>query len=194
MTEGQGCIVQLAALGLLPEDVRFVVPSHLHSDHTSAIGRFPNATHVVWRREYEYAFSPDWFAAAAYARKNFDGPGLKWQFLEGDVADNYDLYGGGVLRTVYAPGHTLGDQSLIVTLHNSGAILLAADAVYTMDHWNEKALPGFVASAVESVWSVRKLRAPVVQFQHSHPVAASTFANVSFRTTSKYMILVGIWI
>ena len=31
------------------------------------------------------------------------------------------------------------------------------DAAYTMDHWNEKALPGFLASAVDSVRSVRKL-------------------------------------
>jgi N-acyl homoserine lactone hydrolase len=158
MAESQGCVAQLAALGLAPEDVRFVVLSHLHSDHTGAIGRFPNATHIVQRREYEYAFTPDWFAAGAYARKDFDRPGLKWQFLEGDVTDQYDLYGDGVLRMVFTPGHTLGHQSFLVTLHNSGAILLAADAAYTMDHWNEKALPGFMASAVDSVRSVRKLR------------------------------------
>lgn len=159
MMECQGCVAQLASLGLAPEDVRFVVLSHLHSDHTGAIGRFPNATHIVQRREYEYAFAPDWFAAGAYARSDFDRPGLKWTFLEGDSTDHYDPYDDGVLRMVFTPGHTLGHQSFLVTLPNSGSILLAADAAYTFDHWNEKALPGLMASAVDTVRSVRKLRA-----------------------------------
>jgi glyoxylase-like metal-dependent hydrolase (beta-lactamase superfamily II) len=32
------------------------------------------------------------------------------------------------------------------------------DAAYTTDHWQEKALPGFLASAVDAVRSVRKLK------------------------------------
>jgi N-acyl homoserine lactone hydrolase len=36
-------------------------------------------------------------------------------------------------------------------------MLLTIDAAYTMDHWEEKALPGFLASAVDSVRSVKKL-------------------------------------
>lgn len=159
MTETQGCVVQLAKLGLAPEDVRFVVLSHLHSDHSGAIGRFPNATHIVQRREYEYAFAPDWFAAGAYARRDFDRPGLKWQFLEGDATDGYDLYGDGTLRMVFTPGHSIGHQSFLLRLPKSGAILLAVDAAYTLDHWNEKALPGFLTSAVDTVRSVQKLRA-----------------------------------
>jgi hypothetical protein len=39
-------------------------------------------------------------------------------------------------------------------------VLLTVDAAYTMDHhWEEKALPGFLASAVDAVRSVRKLKA-----------------------------------
>ncbi len=159
METSQGCVAQLAALGIPPQDVRFVVLSHLHSDHTGAIGRFPHATHIVQRREYEYAFTPDWFAAGAYARKDFDRPGLRWHFLEGDATDHYDLFGDGVLRMVFTPGHTIGHQSFLVTLPKSGPILLTADAVYTMEHWNEKALPGFMASAVDTVRSVRTLHA-----------------------------------
>ncbi|WP_024511104.1 N-acyl homoserine lactonase AttM [Bradyrhizobium sp. ARR65] len=159
MSKTQGCVAQLAALGLAAEDIRFVALSHLHSDHTGAIGRFPNATHIVQRREYEYAFTPDWFASGAYARKDFDRPGLKWQFLEGEATEGYDLYGDGTLRIVFTPGHSVGHQSFLVTLRNRGPILLAVDAAYTSDHWNEKALPGLMASAVDTVRSVRKLRA-----------------------------------
>ncbi|MCW6536079.1 AttM family quorum-quenching N-acyl homoserine lactonase [Sphingomonas lycopersici] len=159
MESSQGCGAQLAALGVQPEQVRFVVLSHLHSDHSGAVGRFPNATHIVQRREYEYAFAPDWFAAGAYARKDFDRPGLDWHFLEGEASDGYDLYGDGALRMIFTPGHTVGHQSFLIRLPKTGAILLTADAVYAQDHWEERALPGFMASAVDSVRSVRKLRA-----------------------------------
>lgn len=158
MTQSQGCLTQLAALGIAPEQVRFVALSHLHSDHSGAVGRFPNATHVVQRREYEYAFTPDWFAAAAYARRDFDRPGLAWHFLDGEADDGYDLYGDGVLRMIFTPGHTVGHQSFLVKLPETGLILLTADAVYTKDHWEERALPGFMASSVDVVRSVQKLR------------------------------------
>jgi glyoxylase-like metal-dependent hydrolase (beta-lactamase superfamily II) len=54
-------------------------------------------------------------------------------------------------------GHAPGHQSFEITLPSTGSVLLTVDAAYTMDHWNEKALPGFLASAVDAVRSVRKL-------------------------------------
>ncbi|MFC2248362.1 N-acyl homoserine lactonase AttM [Labrys portucalensis] len=158
MAPEQGCLTQLEALGIRPGDIRFVLLSHLHSDHTGAIGRFPNATHIVQRREYEYAFTPDWFTAAAYVRRDFDRPGLVWQFLDGEATDGFDLYGDGTIRILFTPGHSPGHQSVMVDLPNSGPFLLAIDAAYTWDHWNEKALPGLMSSASDVARSVRKLR------------------------------------
>ncbi|WP_424988095.1 AttM family quorum-quenching N-acyl homoserine lactonase [Microbulbifer sp. S227A] len=159
MTRADGCVEQIKALGIDPADIKYVVQSHLHLDHTGSVGRFPNATYIVQRSEYEYAMNPDWFAAAAYIRKDFDRPDLKWHFLEGAQDDNYDVYGDGTLTTVFTPGHAPGHMSLMVKLPEAGHVLLAVDAAYTMDHWEEKALPGFVSSAVDSVRSVQKLRA-----------------------------------
>jgi len=159
MREDEACLPQLASLGIDPASVRYVLQSHLHLDHTGAIGRFSNATHLVQRAEYEYAFTPDWFAAGGYIRPDFDQPGLKWHFLDGKFDDHYDLYGDGVIRTIFTPGHAPGHQSFLITLPRSGPMLLTIDAAYTTDHWDEKALPGFLASTVDTVRSVRKLRA-----------------------------------
>lgn len=159
LDKGMGCVDQVKALGIDPADVRYVLQSHLHLDHTGAVGRFPNATHIVQRAEYEYAFSADWFAAGGYIRNDFDRPGLKWQFLNGTNDDFYDLYGDGTVTTVFTPGHAPGHQSILVRLPNSPPMLLTIDAAYTTDHWEERALPGFLASAVDSVRSVQKLRA-----------------------------------
>ncbi|MGB3876169.1 MAG: N-acyl homoserine lactonase family protein [Shinella zoogloeoides] len=157
MSPQEGCLAQLSALGYGAEDIDYVILSHMHSDHTGAVGRFPNATHIVQRAEYNYAFAPDWFAAAAYVRRDFDRPDLHWHFLDGEASDGFDLLGDGTLQTFFTPGHSVGHQSVLIRLPNTGHVLLAGDAAYTMDHWDEKALPGFLASTVDTVRSVRKL-------------------------------------
>ena len=159
LDKAMGCVDQVKALGIDPADVRYVLQSHLHLDHTGAVGRFPKATHVVQRSEHQYAFTPDWFAAGGYIRKDFDRPGLKWEFLNGVADDFLDVYGDGTLLTIFSPGHTVGHQSFLVRPPRSGPMLLTIDAAYTMDHWREKALPGFLASSVDTVRSVQKLRA-----------------------------------
>jgi N-acyl homoserine lactone hydrolase len=70
----------------------------------------------------------------------------------------YDVLGDGVIRCWRTPGHAPGHQSFQITLRRSGTILLTVDAAYTTDHREEEALPGFLASAVDTVRSVRKLR------------------------------------
>ncbi len=158
LTEEETCVNQMTAAGFDVEDVKYVLHSHLHLDHTGATGRFPNATHIVQRVEYEYAFTADWFAAGGYIRKDFDKPGLKWHLLEGAESEGFDLYGDGVIKIYNSPGHSPGHQSFLITPPESGPILLVVDAAYTLDHWNEKCLPGFLTSAIETVRSVKKLR------------------------------------
>ena len=41
------CAAQLAALGVGPDAVSHIVQTHLHIDHTGALGHFPEATVVV---------------------------------------------------------------------------------------------------------------------------------------------------
>ena len=38
--------VQLQKIGLKPDDIKYVVPSHLHLDHGGNVGKFPNSTIV----------------------------------------------------------------------------------------------------------------------------------------------------
>jgi N-acyl homoserine lactone hydrolase len=158
LSEKQGCVQQLENLAIHPASIKYVLLSHLHWDHTGAVGRFPDAVHIVQRREFEYAFAPDWFATDAFARRDFDLPGLNWYFLEGSETDCYDLFGDGTIRILLTPGHSVGHQSFLVTLPKTGSVLLTIDAAYTMDHWQEKALPSFATSTIEAVRSVKKLR------------------------------------
>lgn len=158
MGEEEGCVAALERLGIAPQDVRYVLRSHLHVEHIGAAGRFPDAVHIVRQREYEYAMAPDWFAAGGYIRADFDRPDLKWHLLE-DTEDGYDVSGDGLLSFVFPPGHAPGHSSFLLRLPQTGAVILAVDAAYTMDQRQEKTRPGFVASSVHAVRSVKKLHA-----------------------------------
>ncbi len=159
MTPEQACVPAMRAAGFDPADVRYVLQSHLHLDHTGALGvidAFPQAEVIATRSEYQYAFAPDWFAAGGYIQADFNKPDVPWSLLE-ENEDGYDVFGDGTIRCWRTPGHAPGHQSFEITLAHSGTMLLTIDAAYTMDHWEEKALPGFLASAVDTVHSVRKL-------------------------------------
>jgi N-acyl homoserine lactone hydrolase len=158
MDPAENCVDQARSVGVEPGDVRYVVQSHLHLDHTGAVGRFPNAVHIVQRIEHDYAYAPDWFSGDAYIRADFDKPRLEWKFLGGEYTDFFDLFGDGVIKMIFTPGHSPGHQSFLVTLPNAGPMLLTIDAAYTRDHWEERALPGLVCSSVDAARSVRKLR------------------------------------
>lgn len=158
MKVSENCVDQLKSVGVDPHSVRYVLQSHLHLDHTGAIGHFPKAQIVCQRAEYEYAFKPHWFSAGAYIRADFDRPGLDWKFLGGEYTDNYDLFGDGVIRMIFTPGHAPGHQSFLITLPRTGPVLLTIDAAYTVDHWENKALPGLVHSSADAANSVAKLR------------------------------------
>lgn len=58
----------------------------------------------------------------------------------------------------FTPGHAPGHQSVVVDLPGEGPMMLTADACYTMDHYNEAALPGLIHSAADVASSTRKVR------------------------------------
>jgi N-acyl homoserine lactone hydrolase len=156
MTEDDFVVNKLQAMDVDPASIRYVIQSHLHLDHSGAIGHFPNAEYVVQRRELEYAYTPDWFQKPAYIRPDFDRD-VSWLFLDGEHDDGYDLFGDGTVKTLFTPGHAPGHTSIIVTLEESGPMMLTADACYTMDHYNNVALPGLIHSAADCASSVQKI-------------------------------------
>jgi N-acyl homoserine lactone hydrolase len=160
MTPEQAVVPQLERLGVDPASIRWIVQSHLHLDHTGAVAaieRFPNAQVLVTRTEWEWAQAPDTFTALGYVKADYAKPGIDWVMLE-ESDDGWDLFGDGVLRCWRTPGHSPGHQSFEVNLPSGRSFLLAVDAANTIAHLEERALPGFLISATDTVRSVRKLR------------------------------------
>jgi glyoxylase-like metal-dependent hydrolase (beta-lactamase superfamily II) len=137
MSEDEHCVAQLERLGVEPSSVRHVVQTHLHMDHTGALGHFPDATVVAHRREREAALAAESAIATGYVRADYDRPELRWQLAEGEL----DLFGDGAIRLVETPGHSAGHMSLLLQLDETGPMLLTADAADNLDQWEGRAHP-----------------------------------------------------
>jgi glyoxylase-like metal-dependent hydrolase (beta-lactamase superfamily II) len=154
MTKEQAAKHVIKTTGFNPEDVDFVVMSHLHFDHTGGVGDFPNATYIVHQRELEYAYNPPPYQLSAYSRKDYDGKGIEWQLLRGNLEGGFDLFDDDAIRLYLTPGHTAGHMSMRVKLSNTGQMMLTQDACYTTKNL-EGRLPGLMDHAEATLISTK---------------------------------------
>jgi glyoxylase-like metal-dependent hydrolase (beta-lactamase superfamily II) len=154
---------QLRERGLSPDDVKTVVLTHLHSDHASGIGQFPDATFVVSSLEWEAAAGGG--ATDGYMKRQFDHA-FDYRLLdfEDDAADSFasfgrslDLFGDGSMRIVFTPGHTAGHCSVVLRLRDRD-VLIVGDAAYTESTIADTALPARMADEHRFRRSLREIQ------------------------------------
>lgn len=125
---------QLRSLGYSPSDVRWVVLSHLHTDHVGGLGAFCGADVLVSRVEWERAsglpgrlrgYLPQHWPADLRPRLvDFEGPAV------GPFGSSYDVAGDGGMLAVPAPGHTPGHVAMLVSDGGAMRWLCAGDLVH----------------------------------------------------------------
>jgi N-acyl homoserine lactone hydrolase len=142
---------RLADLGHTPEDVKIVINSHFHWDHSGGNLLFPHARFLVQRSEYRFAYQPDSFAARPYERAYFDCD-LDYELLRGDQVVKP---GVAVLAT---PGHTPGHQSLMVRLPSGSLMLMTGDAVFCPANLEPDSPPGNAHTTEQAIASIARLR------------------------------------
>ncbi|HWO89701.1 MAG TPA: MBL fold metallo-hydrolase [Gemmatimonadales bacterium] len=129
----------IRAAGHRPEDVRWVLNTHLHFDHAGGntvrmpdgeiVVAFPNATYVVQKGEFEYATHPNERVRASYLAPNFAPVAAagRFRFIEGEV----EVLPG--IRALPTPGHVPFHQSFLVTSDGESLVYLG-DLVPTSAH------------------------------------------------------------
>jgi len=128
---------QLERIGHPAGSITHLALSHFHPDHVGNAGLFGNATLLVQRDEYAAAFGDD------PASHHYD------QSLYASLADNevhlldgdHDVFGDGLVEIKRLSGHTVGNQSLLVRLPESGSVLLSGDLTHTCENWEQRAIP-----------------------------------------------------
>jgi N-acyl homoserine lactone hydrolase len=106
---------QLRANGFSPDDVRWVVLTHLHQDHEGGLHHFPNAEFIVSRREWQ----------ASQGLKGQLGGYLNFRWFDGfqPTLINFDE-----TDTVFDGHHTLTQAGDVVLVPTHGHSAVSADA------------------------------------------------------------------
>jgi N-acyl homoserine lactone hydrolase len=165
---------QMRARGLRPEDVRLVLPTHLHFDHAGGIEHFPNAEVLVHRTEWETR--TNWLEKMAYSWDCQDEecwPASREPALYdlapqpyGPFEHSLALTDQGDVVALPTPGHTKGHVAIAVrtpdlTLLFAGDHLLR-QSFYVADACRDKRTPNFYARLTAD--TNRRLRRFVDQF------------------------------
>ncbi len=134
-----GLVGSLQELGYKPEDIDFVINTHLHFDHCGGstsknadgefVPTFPQAKYIIQKGEWEYALHPSERDRPSYLKENFlplEKFGLL-QLVEGDT----EITEGVEVRLV--SGHTVNHQC--VKVQSGGKVFFfLGDLVPTSGH------------------------------------------------------------
>lgn len=124
----------LEALGIRPPDIRWVVMTHLHTDHAGGLGHVTGSDILVSRTEYEDARGPMGRIRGYLPHRWPDGfsPTLVSFAPEsfGPFRESHTLTRAGDVRLVPTPGHTRGHLSVAVE-DGDRTFFFAGDASYT---------------------------------------------------------------
>ncbi len=172
--DGEACQLpnRLEQLGLGPDDIRHVVLSHMHSDHAGCVEFFRKSQIIVHRAEMDLARAyhrrrdPD----SSYAWKDVAqwlALDLDWRFVEDHEREL--VLSEAITLLNWGAGHSAGMLGLEVDLEETGAVILASDAVFTLENFGPPArpsgyplAPGKAARTVETIRTrARRLNAKV---------------------------------
>jgi N-acyl homoserine lactone hydrolase len=156
---------QIERLGHSPRDVRWVVQTHLHTDHAGGLHHLHGSEVVVSRAEWAFATGrrgvllgyprrhwPDWLAPTTI---DFDGPAF------GPFAASRPLTEAGDVVLLPTPGHTPGHLSVAVR-DGDRLVVLAGDASYSQELMLRGAADGVTddpATARQTLARLRELAA-----------------------------------
>lgn len=139
----------IRALGRDPAQVKWIINSHLHTDHCGGNASLPNAHVIIQRRELDYARAHA--DGMLYEPGYFDN-GQPLMLIDGE----HDLYGDQSVTIIPTFGHTPGHQSARIQLAN-GLVVLTADCCYLRRSLDEMRLSRGNWDAEKSLETLRKL-------------------------------------
>ncbi|MFB6119017.1 N-acyl homoserine lactonase family protein [Halosegnis sp.] len=147
---------QLAEAGYAPEDIDYLLLTHLHSDHAGHVDLFPDAEVLVRTEELRHAFWPVPIQDLFYLDGDFM-PLRSPEFDVTEVAGEYDVFGDGSVIAFPTPGHTPGHQSVHVDLGDE-EVILAADVAHRKVGYENGFQASFNWDLSQSVESLREVK------------------------------------
>jgi len=151
ITEKEEAWVQLKEKGVEPEDINYIIISHFHADHVAGLKDFPNAQFIATKRAYDNVKGQTGIAATRRAflpdllPQNFESRLQLVDIYDGKKSDEQlgrmlDLFQDNSILLCDLTGHAKGQVGALLNTEN-GRILLAADAAWVKENFQEMRLP-----------------------------------------------------
>ncbi|WP_312473408.1 MBL fold metallo-hydrolase [Neobacillus sp.] len=159
-SEEQSIKNQLLTDGIDPEQIKTIILSHFHGDHTAGLCDFPNANILSFKAAYEDIKNLSKFKALTKGclldllpfdlskRISFidhtDPLTLNDRFGEFDTG--YSVLGDDSIIAVDLTGHAIGQLGIFIRLESGKRVLLCADAVWLSESYQELIFPHPIAN------------------------------------------------
>jgi glyoxylase-like metal-dependent hydrolase (beta-lactamase superfamily II) len=133
-----GLIEALYRRNVQPEDIDYVINTHLHFDHCGGntmmkngtfVPTFPRAKYVIQKQEWKDAMNPNERTRASYLKEKFEPLEKAGQLM---IVEGEQEITAGV-RVITTAGHTKGHQSVILESNGEKAVYLG-DLIPTTSH------------------------------------------------------------
>ena len=152
---------RLRELGFSPDDVRWVVLTHLHTDHAGGLAYFPRSEIIVSRSEHQFARSargrfvegylpqhwPPWFAPRLVDPDTPFGP----------FPASLPLTAAGDVHLIDTSGHSPGHLAVAVQASDR-LLFFAGDASFSERHMREGEIDGAAVHARRARETLARIR------------------------------------
>lgn len=132
----------------LANNIKAIIPSHLHWDHVSGLEDFLGIPVWVQEQELNYARQGK---PPAFLASQFDDPKIDWQFIELlespflDFSHSKDIFGDGSAVLLDLSGHTAGHLGLFIKANDGKEYLFVGDVAWAFKGIQDNASrPAFV--------------------------------------------------
>lgn len=154
--------MQLQAMNIGADKIRYIIISHFHGDHIAGLKDFPNAQFIASKKAYEALQKKSHFKALMNAYlpsllpDNFSERLLPIEkitkiFLKKEYSpfeEAHDLFMDGKILIVELPGHALGHYGVII--EGAKPIFYIADACWFANTYKQLRLPSKIANLLMS--------------------------------------------
>lgn len=175
----------LSRIDVKAEEVRRVILTHLHWDHTSGVSLFPRA--IFYIQESEYRFWSGDPVAARPPFKHFTDETAKAYLASLEGTKRVRLLKGDEqilpgIECLLAPGHSIGLQAVAVNTAK-GTAVLGSDCAHTFRNYREDWPSALIVDLVKWMKTYEKLRAKAssidLLFPGHDPVMAENYPQVA---------------
>lgn len=142
LQKGESAAEQLEKIGIYPNDIDFVILTHLHTDHASGLRQFKDAKKILVSapeledaKKYPIRYVKSMWEGINFETFDFENTGV------GPVGKSLDFFGDGTLELINIPGHTSGLTAVKIN-SDKKFVLLFSDGGYAKKSYENLIPPG----------------------------------------------------